>query len=93
MNEISALNLKKKKKSLRELPASWTTESLSEKMTPPDLGSRILPYTESARTMTLDFLVSSTVRNKPLFFMIHPIYGIFVIATLMDKTVKYSQIQ
>ena len=42
-----------------------------------ETGSRSSPDTESASTMVLDFSVYSTLRNKFLWLLSHPIYGIF----------------
>jgi hypothetical protein len=44
-------------------------------------GSKLSPNTELASILILDFSDFTTLRNKFLFFVIHPMYGIPVTIT------------
>lgn len=42
------------------------------------LGSRLSPATKSVSTLVLDFIDFRTMRNKVLWFLRHPVYGILL---------------
>lgn len=78
------------KRDTRELPYLFLHVRTQREVSGLYPGRGPSPDTKSAGALILDFPVSSTVRNKFLFFVSCPVFSIFVTEAQMDKTLGIS---